>query len=143
MCRSSGRCSPSLRESSRPGQRNGEQGKKRKKGRGGQDVGPQGEMERARKRETQVFSRRTRPLALSQRAFMRPGRCLSQHSSSKFHRGLWTGWQRAAAAARKSFIQLKHTQMHTHTHKHTHTWKDAALLTDAHCLNTPIFQREN
>lgn len=61
-----------------------------------------------------------------QRAFMRPGCCPSQQSNSKFHRGLWTGWQRAAAARRAKPHSATSVFSHTHVHIHTRTWKDAA-----------------
>lgn len=72
---------------------------------------------------------------------MRAGCCLSQHSNSKFHRGLWTGWQRVTAA-RKSFIQQqRHSNTHTHTHRDprscTHLERRNPL-TDAHSVLTHL-----
>lgn len=72
-----------------------------------------------------------------QRAFMRPARCLSQHSNSKFLRGLWTGWQWVTAAT-KSFIQQVWTLAHARLHICAYTLKPACTHTLVHARHSQI-----
>lgn len=125
--------------------REGEQGRRNWNGeKPPQDVGPQGKMERVRKgerhRETDLWATSTpHPL---QRAFMRPCHCLSQHSDSKFLRGLWTGRQ-WVTAARKSFIQ-QHSLFCSLslTHTHTHLVRHISYMHTV-CEHTYLSERES